>query len=426
MIKFGLGLRPAHYQEIIETRPTVDWFEVLTEDFIHFGGVDFAALEIIRKDYPISLHGVALSIGSCDPLNKRYLVELKKLIDYVQPISVSDHFCWTGINHINMHDLLPLPHTREAVDHVVSRIQQVQDFLGRQIMLENVSSYVAYQHAEMTEWEFITEITERADCFILLDINNIYVNAFNHGFSAIDYLYKIPVERVKQFHLAGHKNCQTHIIDTHDDSIIESVWDLYAQATARFSEVPLIIERDAAIPPLQELMDELSIAKTFTQKFIRQSEPINPQQLQTRSNTATQKHTRQGGHTNLKQFQIQFQSDILKNTLSMTDHIVSSNNLSAKERIHIYQNGYYARIIVAMKQDFPRLCEIIGESAFESLVCDYIETHPSQHYNLRTIGKNLAIFILSRDASFRYFSDLAAEEFYLIESAIPTSTFSIF
>lgn len=179
----------------------------------------------------------------------------------MNPILISDHFCWTGVDNINTHDLLPLPYTIEAVDHLVSRIKIVQDYLGRQIMLENVSSYAAFSDSEMTEWEFIAEIAKRADCFILLDINNIYVNAFNHDFNAMDYLQNVPRDRVKQFHLAGHKNCQTHIIDTHDDAIVSDVWDLYAKAVHHFGDVPLIIERDSNVPPLGELMAELERAR---------------------------------------------------------------------------------------------------------------------------------------------------------------------
>jgi len=259
--KYGIGLRPVHYADIIKTKPTIDFFEILTEDFIHLRGDDCDWLEKIRAGYPVAMHGVSLSIGSTDPLNKNYLNALKKFMHHVNPISVSDHFCWTGVNKINTHDLLPLPFTQEVVDHVVSRIQQVQDFLGRQIMLENVSSYVTFSNPDMTEWEFIAEIAKRADCFILLDVNNIYVNAFNHGFSAEDYVQAMPVDRVKQFHLSGHQHCGTHIIDTHDDNIVDAVWDLYAKAVQRFPNASLIIERDAQIPPLGELIDELNRAR---------------------------------------------------------------------------------------------------------------------------------------------------------------------
>ena len=263
-MKYGLGLRPAHYEAILATKPIVDWFEIITEDFIDLSGRDFDYLNQIRAYYPVSLHGVSLSIGSCDPLNLDYLQALQKLIHHVDPILVSDHFCWTGINGINTHDLLPLPYTSEAISHLVSRIQYVQDFLQRRLMFENVSSYASFQSSEFTEWEFIAEICKRADCDVLLDINNIYVNAFNHGFSAEKYLQGMKRDRVKQFHLAGHKHCQTHIIDTHDAAISSDVWDLYSKAVKLFPSVPLIIERDSDIPPLQALLDELDKAKAIT------------------------------------------------------------------------------------------------------------------------------------------------------------------
>lgn len=262
-LQYGLGLRPAHYDSILATKPAVDWFEIITEDFIDLSGRDFDYLEKIRAHYPISLHGVSLSIGSCDPINLDYLHALQKLIHYVDPILVSDHFCWTGVNGINTHDLLPLPYTEEAITHLVSRIHYVQDFLKRRLMLENVSSYAAFQSSEMTEWEFLSEVCKRADCDILLDINNIYVNAFNHDFSTKKYLQSIPRDCVKQFHLAGHQHCQTHIIDTHDAAISSDVWDLYRQAVHLFPEVPLIIERDSDIPPLQVLLNELKKARAL-------------------------------------------------------------------------------------------------------------------------------------------------------------------
>lgn len=260
-MKYGLGLRPLHYDAILTEKPAVDWFEILSEDFIDFSFCDFKYLEKIREYYPVSMHGVALSIGSSDPLNFDYLHALRKLMRHVNPLFISDHFCWTGVDGINTHDLLPLPLTEEVISHLVSRIHVVQDFLKRRIMLENVSSYAAFESSEMPEWEFISEVVKRADCDILLDINNIYVNAFNHRFSADTYLQNIPKKYVKQFHLAGHKHCQTHIIDTHDSAIVEDVWDLYKKAVHLFPGVPVIIERDADIPPLTVLLQELERAK---------------------------------------------------------------------------------------------------------------------------------------------------------------------
>ena len=259
---FGLGLRKEHYTDIIDTRPQVDWFEVLTENYLVPGGKPLYYLDKIHQHYPMVMHGVSLSIGSSDPLKMDYLKQVKELANRIDAHWISDHLCWTGLNGTNAHDLLPLPYTEEAVDHVANRIQQVQDFLGRQILMENVSSYITYkQSGEVSEWEFFTEVCERADCLMLLDINNIYVSAINHEFDPIDYLNNVPIERVQQYHLAGHSDYTNYIIDTHDHAIVDSVWQLYKKAVARFGEVSTMIERDDNIPPLSDVLDELEQAR---------------------------------------------------------------------------------------------------------------------------------------------------------------------
>ncbi|MCY7388192.1 MAG: DUF692 domain-containing protein [Burkholderiales bacterium] len=258
---FGLGLRTTHYDAILETRPALDWFEIISENYMVDGGRPLANLTRIRRDYPMAMHGVSLSIGSSEPLNADYLRGLKKLADRIEPAIISDHLCWTGVAGKNLHDLMPIPYTEDAVTHVVDRVRQVQDFLGCQILLENVSSYITFAQSEMSEWEFLRTIAERADCHILLDINNIFVSAFNHGFDPIKYVEGIPTDRVRQFHLAGHDNRGDIIIDTHDASVIAPVWALYAIACKRFGPVSTMIERDDNIPPLEELLVELGQAR---------------------------------------------------------------------------------------------------------------------------------------------------------------------
>jgi uncharacterized protein (UPF0276 family) len=263
---YGLGLRSEHYQYILQHLPAVDWFEALTEDYLIPGGRPLYYLDQIRKHYPMVMHGVSLSVGSTDPLDYEYLAKVKALAARLEPAWISDHLCWTGINGLNMHDLLPLPYTEEALRHIVARVKQVQDYLGRQILLENVSSYITYTDSQLPEWEFLAEIAKQADCLILLDINNVYVSAFNHHFDAQDYLAGIPVDRVRQFHLAGHENCGEHIIDTHNQPIIDSVWNLYAKAVERFGRVSTMIERDDNIPEFPELLLELAQAKTIAER----------------------------------------------------------------------------------------------------------------------------------------------------------------
>lgn len=260
---FGLGLRKEHYQAILQTEPDVDWFEILTENYLVPGGKPLYYLDQIREKYPLVMHGVSLSIGNSDPLNFDYLQQVKNLSERINARWLSDHLCWTGTNGTNAHDLLPLPYTEEVISHVAGRIRQVQDFLGRRILIENVSSYISYQQSEMNEWEFLTEVAHRADCLLLLDINNIYVSAINHEFDPEDYLSAIPDERVQQHHLAGHSDYGDYIIDTHDMPVCEPVWDLYAKATEYYSDVSFMIERDANIPALDVLLQELNRARSI-------------------------------------------------------------------------------------------------------------------------------------------------------------------
>jgi hypothetical protein len=260
---FGLGLRPKHYQAILRDRPRVDWFEALSENYMVPGGRPLDYLARIRARYPVVLHGVSLSIGSTDPLDRDYLKALKALAVRVEPAWISDHLCWTGVGGKNLHDLMPLPYTEEALKHVARRVRAVQDFLGRRIVLENVSSYVEYRASAMREWQFLAALCAEADCDLLLDVNNVYVSAFNHGFDALEFLDGLPAPRVRQIHLAGHDHTGDLIIDTHDAKVIGPVWDLYREALRRFGPVPTMIERDARIPPLAVLLREVRHARAL-------------------------------------------------------------------------------------------------------------------------------------------------------------------
>jgi uncharacterized protein (UPF0276 family) len=270
-VDFGLGLRPEHYEEIVASPGRVSWFEALSENYMVPGGPPLRWLDRLRRDYPMALHGVSLSIGSVDPLDRDYLEALKALADRVQPLWVSDHLCFTGVDGRTLHDLLPLPYTEEALEHVAERVKRVQDHLGRRLVLENVSSYVAYAASTLSEWDFIAELAKRADCEILLDVNNVYVSAFNHGFDPRTFLRALPRERVRQFHLAGHTHKGSHIIDTHDEPIVPDVWTLYAEAVRLFPGVPTMIERDANIPPYAELLAELDEARRIASAVMRQA-----------------------------------------------------------------------------------------------------------------------------------------------------------
>ncbi len=265
---FGLGLRTEYYDAILQHRPNVDWFEILTENYMVDGGKPLYYLDAIREHYPMVMHGVSLSIGGTDPLDQQYLANLKSLAQRVQPNWISDHLCWTGQGGHNLHDLLPLPYNEEAIKHVATRVKQVQDFLERQILLENVSSYVTYKHSELNEWEFYREVVEEADCLMLLDINNIYVSARNHHFDPMDYITSMPKERVQQIHLAGHTDCGDYVIDTHDHPVVDPVWQLYEEALKCVGPVSTMIERDDRFPPFDELMQELDQARAIGKSIL--------------------------------------------------------------------------------------------------------------------------------------------------------------
>ena len=269
---FGLGLRPQHYLEILNSEPAIDWFEVISENYMVPGGQPLRMLDRIAERYPVVMHGVSLSIASTAPLDMDYLAGLKALAARVNPKWVSDHLCWTGVHGVNLHDLLPVPYTEEALDHVASRIIQVQEFLGRRIAIENVSSYIEYECSEMSEWDFVAAVARRADCWLLLDVNNVFVSGVNHSFSTRQFLDCIPVDRVVQFHLAGHSEGETCLIDTHDAPICEDVWRLYAKALERFGPISTMIERDDNIPPLAELVAELNHARQVASDVL-QAEP---------------------------------------------------------------------------------------------------------------------------------------------------------
>jgi uncharacterized protein (UPF0276 family) len=259
----GIGLRSVHFGEILGKSPKVDWFEVLSENYLDTGGRPRYVLDRIAERYPVVLHGVSMSIGSSDPLDFEYLGKLKALARETGARWISDHLCWTGVLGRNTHDLLPMPYTEEALRHTVKRIRRVQDFLERPIALENPSSYVEFASSSMPEWEFLARMAQDADCALLLDVNNVYVSSVNHGFDPAAYVDAIPARRVVQYHVAGHTHKGTHIIDTHSDHALPEVWELYGRAVARTGLVSTLYEWDADIPALRVVLAEAQKARAF-------------------------------------------------------------------------------------------------------------------------------------------------------------------
>jgi uncharacterized protein (UPF0276 family) len=256
----GIGLRAEHYEDVLAQRPAVGWFEVHSENYFGAGGKPLHYLQRVRELYPLSLHGVGLSLGSSDPLNRQHLAKLKALMQRIEPGLVSEHLAWGSLDGVYFNDLLPLPYTEEALAHMVERVQATQEFLGREILIENASSYLQFEFSTIPEWEFVTELAQRSGCGLLLDVNNIYVNAMNHHFDPRQFLQAVPLEAVKEIHLAGHtlkRFADGEIrIDTHDQLVCREVWALYGQAVARFGAVPVLIEWDRNLPPLEVLVSE--------------------------------------------------------------------------------------------------------------------------------------------------------------------------
>jgi uncharacterized protein (UPF0276 family) len=265
---FGVGLRTVHFAHVLGKKPKVDWFEIVSENFMDTGGRPMWVLDQVAERYPIVMHGVSMSIGSVDPIDREYLRKLSDLAKRVDARWVSDHLCWCGVAGRNLHDLLPLPYSEECLAHCVERVKQVQEILERPLVLENPSSYVEFRSSSMTEWEFLARLAEEADCGLLLDVNNVYVSSFNHSFDPFEYVEGIPAERVAYYHLAGHTNKGTHIVDTHSDHAIEAVWKLYERACEISGGRSTLYEWDEDIPSFPVVHAEVLKAKKRAEKVL--------------------------------------------------------------------------------------------------------------------------------------------------------------
>lgn len=373
---FGVGLRPKHYRDFLERSPKVDFVEAIAENFMGIGGRPRAVLEKVRAERPVVLHGVSLGIASSTPLDERYLVEWKKLIDALQPAVVSDHLCWGRAHRRYAHDLLPIPFTEEAVQHVVERVSRVQDFIGRRLALENVSSYVTFSQSEMTEWEFIREVATRADCELLLDVNNVFVSSRNHHFDPEAYLAGIPAERVTQIHLAGHQRGAALIIDTHDAPVSDEVWALFQLAVKRTGPVSTLIEWDDSIPPLERLLEEAELARAKmvhgevkASVHARVTKPIDVRTLET-----TQ--------------QVIFEAICEPVEISQEAVALTGGGLVG---LDAYAGMYWMRMRDVMRDAFP-LTRAASDD-FDALVADYLKVHPSTHFSLDRLGASFAAFV---------------------------------
>ncbi|MBI4431859.1 MAG: DUF692 family protein [Candidatus Omnitrophica bacterium] len=405
----GVGLRTEHFSHITSQWPAMDWFEAISENFMDTGGRPLRILEQVRARYLLALHGVGLSIGSADPLDQPYLERLKKLVDRIEPFIVSDHLCWSSVDGKNLHDLLPLPYTEEAADYVAARVRQVQDFLGRPILLENVSTYVTYKHSAMPEWEFITAVAKRSGCGILLDLNNIYVNAVNHRFDPFDYLKRVPAGLVGQFHLAGHTDMGDFLFDTHGSPVIDPVWKLYEEAVSRYGQVPTLIEWDADIPEFSRLAEEAEKARQIlnfstgvrplwkSESYPQGSDPA-PRESRDQVWVDSSAPLGMTERANLIEIQRQFKSYIEpgdSEKTNLSDLLNPQGGSDPEERIQVYSNGYIARIHESLCESYEAVRHYAGKEAFMDLAEKYAARFPSENYNLSKAGLFFSNFLES-------------------------------
>jgi uncharacterized protein (UPF0276 family) len=390
---FGLGLRTTHYPDYLREKQPLDWLEIITDNFLGDGGKPLTMLERIRQDYPLAMHGVAMSIGGTDPLDLDYLKQVKTLAQRIDPLWVSDHLCWTGHYHHRLHDLYPLPYTDEAARHVIERILQAQEVLGRRLVIENVSSYIDFAASAQTEWEFLTYVAEEADCLLLVDVNNIYVSSVNQGFDAWTYLQGLPAQRVQQIHLAGHTDNGDHLVDTHDHPVCDAVWQLYAQACALYGPVAIMIERDDHIPPLPDLLAELNLARQTRSHAIPAGKP--PVVAHAPVVDAPDVDQRPSLHHTQQQL-TQYILGLDTADAASLALVAQAPQVSAAQRLEIYHHAYRARMVETLADTFARTERFAGSDSFAVWAAQYAEQSPPQSRSLSRYGETFPAFLQQR------------------------------
>lgn len=396
----GLGLRTEHIAEILRDEPPIDWFEIITENFIVHRGFLTWALDAIRERYPIVLHGVSLSIGSTDPFDHNFLLQIKALADRVDAPWVSDHLCWTGVGGRNSHDLLPVPYTAEMLDWTVARVRHVQDVLERTLVLENPSSYLEFTRADMNEATFLAELAERADCGLLLDVNNVYVSSENHDFEADAYLDKIPWDRVAQFHVAGHTRLETHILDSHIGPVVEPVWDLLANAYQRCGGRSTMLEWDDEIPSLENTWAEAERARRYIEfPGIKARQTRNPVEFAgSLSTDGANSPENQPKHVSslMRWVHAVIADDPNADRGAISLHVAANAKMRADQRIDVYTEAVRVRFYQSMAEDFPSIARALGPDKFAVEVTNYLREHPSRSPWMEYMGAAFADWLQDR------------------------------
>lgn len=398
---FGLGLRTPHYADFLAAKQPVDWLEIITDNFLVEGGKPLQMLDRIRQDYPMAMHGVAMSIGAAGGVDVAYLQRVKALADRIEPMWVSDHLCWIGPGPEQLHDLYPLPYTDEAARHVITQIRRAQDILQRRLVIENVSSYINFAGNAASEWQFLSYIANSADCQLLVDVNNIYVSSVNHGFDPLDYLNALPPARVQQIHLAGHADHGSYIVDTHDHPVAQPVWDLYAQACQRFGAVATMIERDDDIPLLATLLQELGMAREIAARELTPHDAPAPLQNQTDEAVGMQpwpKAAAAAQSTDLQQLQRQLSHYVLDqvdaaSASAVVDLLHTKPPATSEQRLGIYHHAYRARLAEVLADSFAKTNLYMGSDSFTEVATAFAVQHPPLTRSLGRYGANLPAYL---------------------------------
>jgi uncharacterized protein (UPF0276 family) len=417
---FGLGLRTAHYNDLLGIDESnhalvncVDWLEIITDNFLVAGGKPLVMLDKFADKYPLVMHGVAMSLGQTAGLDGVYLQRVKQLAKRINPLWISDHLCWTGNAQANLHDLNPLPYTDEAASVLIRNIAQAQDVLGRRLVIENVSSYVTFGYSAQTEWQFLSHVLNESDSLLLLDVNNVYVSSRNHGFVAMDYIMGLPARRIQQIHLAGHSDNGSHIVDTHDHPVCQGVWDLYGEVCAAMGAVATMIERDDHIPPLNELLAELNIAKqisatrTLTHTTVALPEVIYTHTPETSDNlsrsqkllpniTAPSLPTLQNDWVQyvLQEKSEQAEAVFLNQHIAATPATITTD--TAAQRLGIYHYAYRARLAEVLGNHFEKTRLYMGSDTFHDEGFAFVVAHPPRVNSLNQYGSELPAWFKQR------------------------------
>ncbi|MEO8605971.1 MAG: DUF692 family multinuclear iron-containing protein [bacterium] len=389
--RFGLGFRPRYFGDLVDGPPRVDWLELVSENFMRVGGRTRQMLLRLAADYPLLLHGVSLSIAGSAPLDAAHLDALRELADAVEPQVVSDHLCWTSWRGHESHDLLPVAYTRAVLDHVAARVAHVQEHLGRRLCLENASAYVAFSAAEMDEADFLAALAARTGCGVLLDVNNLYVNAMNLGVDPQRYLERLAPEAVQYFHIAGHSTLPDVRIDTHDEPVPDPVWALYAQACARFPAAGTILERDERLPGFDDLIDELDRARAL-------HAAAAPRPREAAGAVATVAVLDPSGDASPRDDGAwsATQARFFTSIVSVHDGVIAScaaAPVAAARGVRVYRDGYLVRLQRGLRENFPALAAVVGAGVFEALIAAYVAEHPPRGWAFGDLGAALPAFV---------------------------------